>query len=181
MQAVVFETEEESARCSAEDVVSGYIAVLPWQGANIVENGIALLAGGDENGRGRGAGGEGLRLGLLDLGSCGGGAGRGTWVRVLSINSVHNGSEVCIITKFVSHDRQQSARRAGSQIFSVPRHSHYSFGVMGAIRSAGVVTTPKLPVAPGVIGNCICLGIAFGGDHEYVYASSDMEGLFHIM
>ena len=66
---MVLETQEESACCGPEDVVSGYIAVFPWQRANVVENWIALLTGGDEDGRGRGAGGEGLRFGLLDLGS----------------------------------------------------------------------------------------------------------------
>lgn len=103
MQAVVFQTEEESACCSAEDVVSRYIAVLPGKRAYIIENGIALLTGGDENGRGRGAGGECLRFGLLDLRGRGGGADGWGWNIGPSIDGLHNGSKVCVVTKLVVH------------------------------------------------------------------------------
>ena len=101
MQAVVFQTEEESACCRAKDVVSGYITVFPRKRANVFEYGIALLTGGDQDGRGRGARGEGLRFRLLDLWSWGGGFG--AWSMTPSINSVHKGGEVSVITKLVIH------------------------------------------------------------------------------
>ena len=112
---MVLQTEEESACCGAEDVVGGYITILPGKGADIVENRIALLTGRDEDGRGRGAGGEGLRFGLLDLGSCGGRLGGKAWSMIPSIDSFHNGSKVCVVTKFVIHDRCQFGRRVESR------------------------------------------------------------------
>lgn len=52
MKTVVFQTEEETACGSSKDEIGGNVAVLPWQGAYIVKNGVTLLARGDQDGGG---------------------------------------------------------------------------------------------------------------------------------
>lgn len=67
VKAVIFQTEEKTASGGSEDEVSGDVAVLPWEGADIVEDRIALLARGDQDGGGPGSVRESLRFGLLDF------------------------------------------------------------------------------------------------------------------
>ena len=71
---MVFETEEKRAGSGAKNVVGGNVGVFPRERADVVEDGIAFLAGRYENGRGGIASGERLGFGLLDLrrgGRCG--------------------------------------------------------------------------------------------------------------
>lgn len=67
VKAVVFQAEEKTACGGSEDEVGRNIAVLPWKGADIVEDGIALLPRRDQDGGGAGSVREGLRFGLLDF------------------------------------------------------------------------------------------------------------------
>ena len=67
VKAVIFQTEEKTACGGSEDEVSGDVAVLPWKGADVVEDRIALLARGDQDGGGAGSVRESLRFGLLDF------------------------------------------------------------------------------------------------------------------
>lgn len=77
VQAVVFQREEEAAGREAEGVVGGDVGVFPGEGGEVLEDGVAFLARGDEDGGWGVAGGEGLGGGLGDLGGLGGGGGGG--------------------------------------------------------------------------------------------------------
>ena len=100
VQAVVFETEEQSACCQAQDKVRGDIAVFPWQGADGGEDRISFLARGDEDGGWRRAGREGLGRRLLNYGRSGGGSGLPL---VGFLDGRHGSGEVGILAEIVVH------------------------------------------------------------------------------
>lgn len=68
--------QEQGTCCQAQAVVGGDVAILPREGLEACEHGIALLAGRDQDRRAGAALREGLRGGLLDTRRGGGIAGR---------------------------------------------------------------------------------------------------------
>lgn len=102
VKAVIFQTEEKTACGGSKHEVSGDVAVLPWEGADVIEDRIALLARGDQDGRGAGSVRESLRFGLLDfLGAT------ARCCRGLSWASLFNRSERCckvgIVAEIIVH------------------------------------------------------------------------------